>query len=232
MKMRFSRNLVAEEGFEPTTSWLWAKRAAELLYPASFIKGTQFRDALFSCYHYTIGCSLPTGIRTQTFSSPNKNLKERIAVCISIVTPTGLEPVTPPWKGGDLDHLSTGPHAQLILSCSCQTRFFLIGFLLATPHCSRDVAELLWYFVPCLQTYHSINHTISSVSTPHACLPRQGGNRTPITFNDNSPSPCVAGQTVTYFREAQPVCITNPAILGKWLRRESNPRLRLERAAS
>lgn len=24
------------------------------------------------------------------------------------VVPTGFEPVTPPWKGGDLNHLSTG----------------------------------------------------------------------------------------------------------------------------
>ena len=36
-KMRFSRNLVAGEGFEPPTSWLWAKRAAELLPPRDII---------------------------------------------------------------------------------------------------------------------------------------------------------------------------------------------------
>ena len=41
----FQENLVAGGGFEPPTSWLWAKRAARLLYPAIVIKGTQLRDA-------------------------------------------------------------------------------------------------------------------------------------------------------------------------------------------
>lgn len=31
-------------------------------------------------------------------------------VCEAVV-PTGFEPVTPPWKGGDLNHLSTGRYA-------------------------------------------------------------------------------------------------------------------------
>lgn len=32
--------------------------------------------------------------------------------CFSLVTPPGFEPGTPPWKGGDLDCLSTGPYNQ------------------------------------------------------------------------------------------------------------------------
>lgn len=126
--------------------------------PRYWLLGTHLRDASLFCYHYTTGCSLPTGIRTQTFSLTNKNLKKKdccmhlsdsggnrtlvsalrgrrldrlttepYSVSLPVyfykdsairnrktlfcpwVTPTGLEPVTPPWKGGDLDHLSTGP---------------------------------------------------------------------------------------------------------------------------
>ena len=69
--------------------------------PRYWLLGTHLRDASLFCYHYTTGCSLPTGIRTQTFSLTNKNLKKRIAVCIS-VTPEGIEPSSPPWEGGVL----------------------------------------------------------------------------------------------------------------------------------
>lgn len=93
---------VAGGGFEPPTSSLWGWRANRTATtPRHYLLGTHLRDASLFCYHYTTGCSLPTGIRTQTFSLTNKNLKKKIAVCIS-VTPEGIEPSSPPWEGGVL----------------------------------------------------------------------------------------------------------------------------------
>ena len=37
MPLGLDENLVAGVGFEPTTFWLWARRATRLLYPATII---------------------------------------------------------------------------------------------------------------------------------------------------------------------------------------------------
>ena len=90
-------HLVAGEGFEPTTSGLWARRATRLLYPAICNGGG-------------------TGIRTQAPVSRPTGFQDRTlqplgysSVYISsflMVDPVGLEPTTSRLWAGSSDQLS------------------------------------------------------------------------------------------------------------------------------
>ena len=122
----------------------------------------------------------------------------------------GLEPNIPALKGLCPHLQTTGPHAQLILSCSCQTRFFLLGCLLDTFPLQQEQCRVTVVFTYCLQTTYGFNYNSPSISTPHARLLRQGRNRTFLIFSYNSPSSCITGQIVDFFREPQSVFITIP----------------------
>ena len=89
--------MVAEAGFEPTTSWLWAKWAAELLYSA-WLRGWE--------------------------SNPRPSAYEADELPLlypAMVIPTGLEPVSSPWKGDVLDRLTMGPDIKPSCRSACHS---------------------------------------------------------------------------------------------------------------
>ena len=129
-------------------------------------------------------------------STSNYTLKVLSSEVINlIVTPPGLEPRIPAWEAGVLSRLTTGPHARLILSCSRQTRFFLIACLLSALPLQWFSTELLEYFLSWLQSMSAFNSNSPSIGTPYADLVRSGGNRTPSIFCCNSTSIFVSGRT-------------------------------------
>lgn len=102
---------VAGGGFEPPTSNLWGWRANRTATtPRHYLLGTHLRDASLFCYHYTTGCSLPTGIRTQTFSLTNKNLKKKDC-CMHLSDSGGNRTLVSALRGRRLDRLTTEPYS-------------------------------------------------------------------------------------------------------------------------
>lgn len=78
--------------------------------PRYWLLGTHLRDASLFCYHYTTGCSLPTGIRTQTFSLTNKNLKKKDC-CMHLSDSGGNRTLVSALRGRRLNRLTTEPYS-------------------------------------------------------------------------------------------------------------------------
>ena len=139
--------------------------------PRHYLLGTHLRDASLFCYHYTTGCSLPTGIRTQTFSLAIKILKKKLLYASQTlwigfasiwgsrhasfyyinyqrITPTGLEPVSPAWKADILDQLDDGALIVICLSLRLQpSKSYDIGVNLLKPPPSVCLGRIQFLFI-------------------------------------------------------------------------------------
>ena len=99
-------HLVAGEGFEPTTSGLWARRATRLLYPAMFNEQFFFswRFKWRRNWDSNPGASFPT----YRFSRPDPSTTWVFLQMFGniMVDPVGLEPTTHRLWAGCSDQLS------------------------------------------------------------------------------------------------------------------------------
>ena len=89
--------MVAEAGFEPTTSWLWAKWAAELLYSA-WVRGLDSNQRPSAYEADELPPALPR-----------------------MVTPRRIELLPSPWKGDVLNRLTMGPDFKTCCRKSCHS---------------------------------------------------------------------------------------------------------------
>ena len=94
-QLNYRTILVAGEGFEPTTSGLWARRATRLLHPAIY-KWRRKRDLNPRATCITCRFSRPIPSASWVF------------LHVIVVDPTGLEPVTNRLWAGSSNQLSYG----------------------------------------------------------------------------------------------------------------------------
>ena len=130
----FVKTWVAGTGFEPMTFGLWARRASRLLHPAiwsyclsangwRWIRTTEAicsrftvcplwplgNPSIWYCYHKPMIGLEPITCWLQISCSANWATS---AYVITEMTPTGIEPVLPPWKG---DVLTAWPWSHIYL---------------------------------------------------------------------------------------------------------------------
>ena len=105
--------LVAGAGFEPTTFGLWARRATRLLHPAilNYKRNTKISASKRrrpDLNWWSGSCSpMPYHLATTPYQIICSFRKK--------MTPTGFEPVLPPWKGGVL---TTWPWSLILMTAS------------------------------------------------------------------------------------------------------------------